>query len=105
VIAVVAIAPRFLPVQTFFVRSGSMRPTIAVGAQAFYTPVDSRDLQRGDIIIFRRPGGTGELVTHRIFAVEHTGSGTQFVTKGDANALPDPWRVPATGHGWRYVVA
>ena len=27
------------------------------------------------------------------------------MTKGDANGVPDPWRIPARGRGWRYRFA
>ncbi len=41
-------------------------------------------------------------MTHRIVSIETNANGKQFVTKGDANQSPDPWRVPATGTGWKY---
>jgi signal peptidase len=101
-VAALALGPRVLPFQTFFVRSGSMRPALPVGSLAFYTPIESRDLHVGDVIVFRRPDGTRELVTHRIVRIETGSAGKQFVTKGDANGVPDPWRIPASGGGWRY---
>jgi signal peptidase len=102
IVAALALGPRVLPFQTFYVRSGSMEPTLPVGSLAFYTPTESRDLHVGDVIVFRRPGGAHELVTHRIVRIETSTAGTEFVTKGDANGVPDPWRIPARGGGWRY---
>jgi signal peptidase len=100
---VLLIGPRFLPFQTLYVRSGSMRPTLPVGSLTVYRPVDASALHVGDVIVFRRPSGhrAGELVTHRIVRVQTGPHGRQFVTRGDANAAPDPWRVPARGRGWR----
>jgi len=100
---VLLIGPRFLPFQTMYVRSGSMRPTLPVGSLAVYRPVDASALHAGDVIVFRRPSGhgAGELVTHRIVRVETGPHGRQFVTRGDANSAPDAWRVPARGQGWR----
>lgn len=105
VVAVFAtvLGPLVLPYRTYFVRSGSMRPTVPVGALAVYRPVDASQLQPGDIIAFARPGGEGEIVSHRIVAVENGPDGPVFVTKGDANGAPDGWRVPAAGPGWRYA--
>lgn len=103
-VAGVTLGPNFLPFQTRYVRSASMTPTLPVGSLAFYTPVDASALHRGDVIVFQRPDAPSSddsLVTHRIVRVEHTDQGPVFVTRGDANAHPDPWRVPANGSGWK----
>jgi signal peptidase len=102
VVFLVSIGPKFLPYQTFFVRSGSMSPTFDTGDMIVLSKVDASDLKARDIITFDRPDKPGTLVTHRIVSVETNASGKQFVTKGDANSSPDPWRVPASGTGWRY---
>jgi signal peptidase len=104
-VCLLTLGPKLLPYQAFYVRSGSMTPTIEVGALAFYTPADASNLHPGDVIVFHRPDApksSDSLVTHRIVKVEPTAHGKVFVTKGDANAAPDPWRVPATGSGWRF---
>ena len=98
----VTVGPRFLPFQSFYIRTGSMRPGIPVGALVVATREPAANLHVGDIIVFDRPGVPGDMVTHRIFAIEDSPSGPQFVTKGDANGVPDPWRVAATGDGWKY---
>lgn len=101
----VTVGPRVLPYKVMYVRSGSMRPTMGVGALAVYVPTPAATLGRGDVIAFSPPDHPGELVSHRIHKVVDGASGRTFVTKGDANAEPDPWRVPATGTGWRMVAA
>jgi signal peptidase len=100
-LAAITLGPRVLPYRTFFVRSGSMRPTLPVGSLAIYTPVAAADLKVGDVIAFERPVGVRGLVTHRIVGIEHSATGTDFVTKGDANGIADAWRIPSKGHGWR----
>jgi signal peptidase len=65
------------------------------------TRASASELHVGDVITFRRPDNPTEMVTHRIAAIEDSPSGPQFVTKGDANSQPDPWRVRAAGDGWR----
>lgn len=103
VVLFVSVGPRFLPYQTYFVRSGSMEPTIETGSMIMLTKTDAEDLDVGDIISFKRPDRPDTIVTHRIHAIEESDSGRVFVTKGDANGSPDVWRVPATGSGWRYA--
>lgn len=102
VILAVSVGPRFLPYQTYFVRSGSMAPTIDTGAMVVLTQTDASNLGPGDIITFNKPDDVNVKVTHRIVDVETTDQGRVFVTKGDANADPDAWRVPASGTGWKY---
>ena len=102
-VLLVSVGPRFLPYQTYFVRSGSMEPTIQTGAMVVLTKVDGSQLEPGDIITFENPDNTSVLVTHRIVEVENTEQGRMFVTKGDANGDVDSWRVPASGTGWKYA--
>ena len=104
-ILALTIGPRFLPYQTYVVVSGSMAPTIPVGAIIVLRPARAEQLQVGDIITFQRPDRPGELVTHRIVGVAEGAGERGLVTKGDANAVPDPWPVAASGTGWRYVFA
>ncbi len=94
-LAVLAIGPRLYPFQSFYVRSGSMAPTIPVGALVIATAAQADDLKVGDVIVFERPDHPGTMVVHRIHAVEHTAVGKAFITKGDANAGPDGWRLDA----------
>ena len=101
-VVALAIGPRFLPYRAYTIETGSMRPTLPVGAEVVLTKTSAATLEVGDIITFRAPS-SGELVTHRIVRVERAAGRRVFVTKGDANGLPDAWRVPATGEGWRYA--
>ncbi|HEY8029924.1 MAG TPA: signal peptidase I [Gaiellaceae bacterium] len=96
----VTIGPRFLPYQALIVRSGSMSPTIPTGSIVFYKKIDSSKVKVGDVIVFDKPGTTNEKVTHRVYKIGHSATGEYFTTKGDANGVPDDWRVPAVGTGW-----
>jgi signal peptidase len=102
-LATLAIGPRLYPFQGYYVRSASMSPSIPVGALVIATRARADQLDRGDVIVFERPDRAGMMVVHRIDAVEETPSGRAFITRGDANSTPDPWRVPATGEGWQVV--
>jgi signal peptidase I len=95
--------PRFYPFQSFYVRTGSMSPTIPVGALVVATRAPADELRVGDVIVFERPDRRGTMVVHRIYSVVQTPSGRAFMTKGDANGSPDSWQVAATGDGWRAV--
>jgi signal peptidase I len=80
----------FKPVEVY---SGSMVPTIRVGAIAFDRPVAGRSVRVGDIITFQDPYTKRRLVTHRVIRVIHTNNGLAYRTKGDANATRDPWTI------------
>ena len=96
----VSVGPRFLPYQALVVRSGSMAPAIPTGSIVFYHQVAAANIKVGDIVAFSKPGEPSERVTHRVFKIGVGSSGRYFKTKGDANAIPDDWRVPAVGKGW-----
>ncbi len=75
--------------RAYAVRTGSMVPTIPVGALVIDAPV-SRDLPRvGDVITFYTPTGP---ITHRVNAI----SSGLTETKGDANRTPDAWKVQSS---------
>jgi len=81
-----------------------MEPTIPKGAQVVGLKGDASHIQVGDIITFDRPANAGVLITHRVIAVEPDGhGGRQWITKGDHNSVPDSWRIPAQGTGYRYL--
>jgi signal peptidase len=100
-----AVGPSFLPYRGYTIASGSMTPTLPIGSEVILAKTSAAQLKVGDVITFRKPvpAGRGEIVTHRIVRIERKAGKRLFVTKGDANGLPDAWRVPATGEGWRYA--
>lgn len=105
-VVLAVLGPAVLPYRTYVVRSGSMEPSLSVGDLAVYRPVGADRLGVGDVIAFTRPGDGGDVVTHRIERIEDTAGGERaFVTRGDANAEADAWRIPAQGEGWRYAFA
>lgn len=97
----VAVGPRMLPYKLGTVVTGSMEPTIPTGSLLVLDVVDGSSLQTGDIITFQPPDDP-TTITHRIVDVEETADGRLFVTKGDANASPDAWRIPAVQFGTKY---
>ena len=79
------------------VYSGSMKPTIGVGALALDRPIDAKEVRVGDVITFSDPYLKGRLVTHRVVRIIHTARGQVYRTKGDANPSRDPWTIHLTG--------
>jgi signal peptidase len=94
------VGPKLFPYQALVVRSGSMAPTIPTGSVVFYHKVAAAKVKVGQVIVFARPGQTGERVTHRVYKISTGPTGRFFETKGDANGAPDDWRIPAVGTGW-----
>jgi len=68
------------------VLTGSMEPTLKVGDIVILKKVTRDEIQIGDIIAYRLHGN---VVIHRVVNI----TGETIVTKGDANAAPDPWEV------------
>lgn len=104
-LAAVTVGPRILPYQALPVLTGSMEPAIPTGSLAVVVPVRGADVAVGDVITFTHPLRPSAYVTHRVAAIDEGPSGRVFVTQGDANALPDEWRVSGDGDGWRLAFA
>ncbi|MDR2751732.1 MAG: signal peptidase I [Clostridiales bacterium] len=76
------------PFRLLNVLTGSMAPEIAQGSLIVEIEPKEHELNKGDIITFTMPEGTGELVTHRITKVGPEPH--MYLTKGDANRVTDP---------------
>ena len=76
----------------FRVVTGSMEPTIPVGALLLTREVDIESIQMHDIICFRTQVAEiwGKIVTHRVVGIEMSEwNGPLLITKGDANLTAD----------------
>jgi signal peptidase len=89
------IVPGVMGWERYVIVSGSMTGTYDRGSIVFDEVVPVSSLKQGDVITYRPPRGAGpdHLVTHRIRSIgREPKTGTRvFRTKGDANAVPDPW--------------
>ncbi|MCR4843255.1 MAG: signal peptidase I [Eubacterium sp.] len=86
------VIPTFMGYTGYAVVSGSMVPTIPVGAIVYDEEVSPEDLTENDIVTYTLV--SGDLVTHRITSID---DGAQTVTtKGDANSTEDSSPVPFT---------
>jgi signal peptidase len=79
----------FLGVKPAIVVSGSMLPTIPVGAMTFSLERPASRLEVGDVVMVDRPDDRG-LVTHRIVELEKTGGRASLTLQGDNNDVRDP---------------
>lgn len=86
-LAVWTLAPMALGWQPHVVASGSMAPSLRVGDVLVAAPADPAGIGGGEIVTFRDPLHGDRLVTHRVVRQNADGS---LVTRGDANADPDP---------------
>lgn len=85
IVAAAFIAPKFVGIMPYIVKSGSMEPQIHTGAVAFID-THEKNVAVGDVITYKiGNAGSEKYVTHRIVGEKPDG----YVTKGDANEVED----------------
>jgi signal peptidase I len=89
--------------RSLIVRSGSMAPAIGVADVIVTRVVHPAAVEIGDVVTFRDPSRSEELVTHRVTEVVRDGDTFSFVTRGDANSGVERWSVDADGTVGRYL--
>jgi signal peptidase len=92
-----AAAPLALGDRSYVVKSGSMAPAIETGDVLVVDPVPAESIEVGEIVTFDNPDGSGQLMSHRVRAVEATDGGLRFTTQGDANTADERWTIAADG--------
>ena len=89
------IVPSLMGWERYVIVSGSMTGSYDRGSIVFDEVVPVKSLKVGDVITYQPPRGSGPegLVTHRIRSIgrDPKTKAPVFRTKGDANAVPDPW--------------
>lgn len=99
--AAVMLLPAVLGYQRYVITSGSMTGTYDTGSIVYDKVVPAASLTVGDVITYAPPAGKSPtaLVTHRIASITaDPQSGERvFVTKGDHNAVVDPWTFKLRG--------
>lgn len=68
-----------------------------VGGVVVTERVPTSALQVRDVVVFHRPDQSAELIVHRIIALTPSATGPIVQTQGDANTVPDPWKVSLRG--------
>jgi signal peptidase len=96
-----AVAQHVFGFETLAVLTGSMRPRIPVGALVVEHKVPATEIKVGDVISFHPSTDRSMVISHRVIQIRTRAvndvNQTYFVTKGDANPVPDPGGVPAVG--------
>ncbi len=103
---VVAVGVRTFVLQTFYIPSGSMEPTLDIGDRILVDKLsyDFHPVHRGDIIVFRRPPNQPEIgppsikdLVKRVIGLPGntiSSHGGQVYING--KLLPEPWLPPGT---------
>ena len=92
VMVVVLIMTTFSPSKKFRVErvmSGSMEPTLPVGAAVLVQQVNPVTLKTKDIITFNSINETAGTITHRINSIVKSSGNISIITKGDVNSVTD----------------
>lgn len=97
--------PRIAGYHMYIVLSGSMAPAFDAGSMVFVKPVEPEEIKEGDIITYRGLGDSSFLTTHRVVEIIGSGKDLEFVTKGDANDVNDPYPVPGENLVGRVALA
>ena len=92
-IAVLVIALPMLTKSTpYTVLTSSMTPSYPAGTLVVVKPTDVQQIRIGDVVTYQITSNQPAVVTHRVIQIVEptTAAGTMsFITKGDANSLPD----------------
>ncbi len=92
-VAVLVIALPMLTKSTpYTVLTGSMTPSYPAGTLVIVKPADVQQIRIGDVVTYQIASNQPAVVTHRVIQIVEptTPSDTvSFITKGDANSLPD----------------
>lgn len=96
-----AVFPIFSGSRTLVVLSGSMEPTIHIGAAAIVEPIASQDLQVGDVIAYTPNPAAPLPIIHRIVNIEARNGVLYYTTRGDSNDAPDVAEFALPPTAWR----
>jgi signal peptidase I len=91
-----AVVPLAFGLHTYVVRSGSMSPTIDTGDLVITREISPSEASVGEIVMFKDPERSGNLITHRVRAMHVRDGRFYFVTRGDANTGFEHWNLPAS---------
>lgn len=83
-----------IPIRFLTVTGNSMEPVISAKDVVVVLPVDYKDQEIGDIIVYRHEiEGKEFSFTHRIVAIEYEDDEVRIITKGDNLPAPDNYFV------------
>lgn len=84
-------------IQVARVVSDSMAPTIHRGDTLIFKTKSTRNIDDGEILLLPLADNSGQSYVHRVIEkVSNKDASVTVVTKGDANPLPDDWKLTIT---------
>jgi len=92
VAALVVVVPAVTGSTPYTIITSSMEPGYPPGTLVIVRPVEADDVRIGSVITYQLESGKPEVVTHRVIEIIQpsvAGEDPRFVTKGDANGVPD----------------
>ena len=95
-VALIAVLVIVVPAVTrstpYTILTSSMVPTMPPGTLVIVKPIDPQDIRIGTVVTYQLDSGKPIVVTHRVVQIIEPnlpGGDPSFVTKGDANSVPD----------------
>lgn len=89
--AITIVVPKLAGAVPLTVLTNSMSPGYPPGTLVIIRPVDTDEIEVGDIVTYQIESGKPGVITHRVigFAGDTAEGEKQFITQGDNNASPD----------------
>jgi signal peptidase I len=75
------------------ITSRSMEPTFSAGDMVLTRMIPANQVKVRDVLVLPVPEKKVLRYSHRVVSLQRTNEGLQVTTKGDANPLPDAWKV------------
>jgi signal peptidase I len=94
------VLPPLVGGRTLVIISGSMEPTIHLGAAAVLRSVPSSELHVGDVIAYTPPSAGAIPIVHRIVEITERDGQRTFTMKGDANQTADANAITLPAKAW-----
>jgi len=92
--ALVIVIPKIFGATPMTVLTSSMEPGLPPGTLIVVKPIETNDIQRGDVITYQIESNKPGVITHRVTAITNSSDGTRtFTLQGDNNDLPDELQV------------
>ncbi|CAN5508613.1 hypothetical protein BH10ACT6_BH10ACT6_00490 [soil metagenome] len=102
-LAVMVVALPMLTKSTpYTVLTSSMNPSYPAGTLVIVKPTGTQQIRIGDVITYQIKSNEPAVITHRVIQIVEpakAGDDVTFITKGDANSLPDPAVKPVQVRG------
>lgn len=82
--------PKAIGYKTFYIKTGSMEPSISQGSLVFTRKIQFSEVRAGDVFTFTNDN-KNDYFTHRVVEIDRENQ--MLVTKGDANDQNDPYPI------------